>query len=78
MSINDRMGLRPAGERARLRSLSGIDCPQCGARYVVSNVIHHVLRWTCGTCAHGWSPSLADVERYNDRVRERDRLKVTG
>lgn len=74
--INEKMGMRPAGERARLRSLSGIRCPACDGRYVVSNVIHDRLTWTCGTCAHSWRPTLVDVQRYNGRVRERDRITV--
>ena len=74
--INDKLGLRPSGSRARLNSLSGVACPECHHHYVVSAVIHEVLRWSCGFCAHAWTPTLADVQRYNGRVRERDRLTV--
>lgn len=75
-SINSKMGIKPAGARARLNALSGVGCPNCPHRHVLSNVIHRRLTWACGVCGHVWEPSAADVEAYNGRVRERDRLEV--
>lgn len=73
--INEKMGLKPAGARKRLQSLSGVSCELCPSRDVRSNVIHGVLTWSCAFCGHAWKPSDLEVEHYNNRVRGRDRLE---
>lgn len=74
--IHEKLGIKAPGARARLRSLSGVQCPECKHRDVGSNVIHGQLRWVCHGCSHGWHPTPADIEAYNGRVRERDRIEV--
>ena len=74
--INDKLGLKPAGARARLNSLSGVKCPHCPHRHVISNAIHGRLTWACGACGHTWEPSDADITAYNGRVRSQDRIAV--
>lgn len=72
--INEKLGLKAAGARARLNSLSGVPCPECGGRHTISNKVHGQLRWCCGFCSHGWQPTAEEVVAYNQRVRERDRI----
>jgi transposase-like protein len=74
--INEKLGLRPAGARARMRCLSGVRCPACGHVHVVSNVIHGRLSWLCGACGHVWNPTPVEVQSYNGRVRDRDRIRI--
>lgn len=76
MGINSKLGLKPAGHRARMDALSGIACPRCPHHDVVSNVIHGTLEWMCAWCGYGWTPTAADVTAYNARVRGRDRIEV--
>ena len=72
--INGQMGLKAAGARARLNSLSGVRCPRCKGQHVISNVIHRRLLWMCGFCSESWAPTLAEIQTYNGRVRDRDRI----
>jgi hypothetical protein len=72
--INEKLGIKPAGARARLSSLSGVDCRSCGHVDVISNVIHRRLLWMCGWCSEAWEPTPAEIQAYNGRVRERDRI----
>jgi ribosomal protein L37AE/L43A len=73
-SINSKLGIKPAGARARLNSLSGVACPQCPHTDTVSSLVHKRRLWTCGWCSHSWSPSAEEIAAYNNRVRERDRI----
>jgi len=74
--INEKLGLKAAGKRARLNSLSGVQCPACPHRDVTSNVVHRRLSWRCAWCGHGWEPTAEEIAAYNGRVRERDRIEV--
>lgn len=81
-TINSKMGITPAGARARLNSLSGVMCQSppgedgrvCRHVDVVSVRIHNRLQWCCGWCSYQWEPTDAELARYNDRVRERDQI----
>jgi len=73
-SINEKLGFKPAGARARLNALSGVGCPRCPHHHVLSNVVHGRLLWTCGACAFAWTPTSDDLTAYNARVRDRDRI----
>lgn len=72
--INDKLGLKAAGARARLNSLSGVKCRMCPHSYVVSVVIHSALTWLCAFCGFSWRPTYAEVLSYNAGVRVRDRV----
>ena len=74
--INEKMGLKAAGARARLNSLSGVACPECRGCHVISNKVHGHLLWLCGFCSYAWSPTVAEIGAYNRRVRERDRIAL--
>lgn len=74
--INERNGLKPAGARHRMDSLSGVQCPNCPHRDVVSNTVSGRLVWLCGWCGNVWTPTVAELEAYNKRVRSRDRVEV--
>ena len=74
--INEKLGLKAAGARARLNALSGVPCPACHGRHVISTKVHGELRWRCGFCSHGWHPTVDEVGAYNRRVRERDRIAL--
>jgi transposase-like protein len=74
-SINSKMGLRPAGKRARLNALSGVACPTCQApdvRPVAARTPR--ARWFCAKCGESWEPTFEEIRTYNGRVRERDRI----
>jgi transposase-like protein len=73
-SINSKLGLRPAGKRTRLNALSGVQCPACRGYDVRPFTVHAVRRWLCAKCSHAWTPTTGEVDAYNDRVRERDRI----
>lgn len=60
----------------RMESLSGVHCPNCPHTDVVSNVVSGRLVWLCGWCGNVWTPTTADVDAYNARVRTRDRIAV--
>lgn len=76
-SINSKLGLKPAGARARLNSLSGVKCAAaCGHTDTVSVIIHKRLTWCCGWCSHQWQPSPAEVVAYNARCRPHDRIEI--
>lgn len=74
--INEKLGIKAGGARARLNALSGVPCQRCPHRDVISNVIHRRLTWMCGWCSHSWHPTTEEVEAYNARVRARDRIEV--
>jgi hypothetical protein len=76
--INEKLGLRPAGARARLNALSGVACPRCPHHDVSSNIVHRELWWRCGWCSHGWHPTDEEIAAYNDRVRDRDHVSRSG
>lgn len=75
--INQKLGLKPAGTRARLNALSGVRCQVCPHVDVIANVINGVQLWMCGWCSHSWTPTSGELDAYNGRVRERDRIEVT-
>ncbi len=83
-SINQKLGLKPAGARRRLDSLSGVRCPNCGhtdtlSLYVrVPTTARHPnrLQWTCRGCGQSRYPTVAEVVAYNQRVRPRDQIEV--
>jgi hypothetical protein len=72
--INEKMGLKAAGARKRLDSLSGVACPNCPHRDVISNTVSGRLVWMCGWCSHIWTPTVEEIEAYDNRVRARDRI----
>ena len=74
--INEKLGLKAAGARKRLNSLSGVGCPTCPHHDVTSNVIRGRLTWFCRGCSHAWEPTVAEVEAYNARVRAWDRIEA--
>lgn len=74
--INEKLGLKAAGHRARLDHLSGVQCPNCPHRDVCSNRVSGRLVWLCGWCGNVWTPSAADVAAYNAKVRGRDRIEA--
>lgn len=74
--INQKLGLKAAGARARLNSLSGVRCPVCPHVDTISNVIHGRLRWMCGWCSHSWAPTADEIAAYNTRVRARDQIRT--
>jgi hypothetical protein len=65
--INEKLGLRPAPPRAMMRD-AGKDeaarlktsrqCPLCGERWVVENVIHGVAKAMCSRCSYNWRPGV--------------------
>jgi len=76
-SINQKMGMKPAGRRKALNRLSGVNCPTCHApdvRPTTTSGREGVRRWFCAKCGETWTPTDADVAAYNARVRERDQL----
>jgi len=75
-TINSKLGLKAAGARARMNSLSGVRCPNCPHVDVVSNRVSGRLVWMCGWCGNIWAPTASDVASYNARVRERDRISA--
>lgn len=74
--INEKLGLKPAGQRARMNSLSGVQCPNCPHRDVVSNTVSGRLVWLCGWCGNVWTPTAQEIAEYNQYVRQRDRISV--
>jgi hypothetical protein len=66
-SINEKLGLRPAGKRAMMKlpkdraravALTAATCPKCGQRGVRELTLHGQLKWCCSWCAHSWMPSV--------------------
>lgn len=58
------MGLRPAGKRRMMRlpknrqaaiALTAAQCPACGQRGVIENVIKGERRRMCSWCSEGWT-----------------------
>lgn len=74
--INEKLGIKAAGARKRMDSLSGVQCPNCPHRDVISSFTSGRLIWCCGWCGNVWTPSPADVAAYNARVWDRDRIEV--
>jgi ribosomal protein L37AE/L43A len=61
--INDKLGLRPAGQRNMMKlpktgahraALTSAKCPACGQRGVVEHKLHGARTWMCTWCAHHW------------------------
>lgn len=76
--INEKLGLKSAGARHRLNALSGVQCPSCRGAHVMSNLISGRLLWMCGFCSESWEPTLVEIQKYNGRVRDRDRIVLKG
>jgi hypothetical protein len=74
--INQKLGLKAAGQRARLNGLSGVKCQACPHHDVISNVIHGRVSWMCAWCSHQWQPTVAEIQEYNRHVRGRDRIEA--
>lgn len=62
-SINEKLGLRRARKRRMMNlpknistraDLTAAQCPACGARGVIENVIHGKRRRMCVWCSEGW------------------------
>lgn len=75
-TINQKLGLKPAGPRKRMDSLSGVKCPNCPHTDVVSNTVSGRLVWMCGWCSNIWTPTADEIAAYNVRVLARDRIPV--
>jgi ssDNA-binding Zn-finger/Zn-ribbon topoisomerase 1 len=62
-TINEKRGLRRAGKRRMMKlpknraaaaDLTAAQCPKCGSRGVIENVIHGRRRRMCSKCSEGW------------------------
>ena len=62
-SINEKLGLKPAGKRSFMRlpksrsqatALTAAQCPVCRQRGLREAVFHGQLKRFCSWCAHSW------------------------
>lgn len=63
-SINQKLGIRPAGrrrmmalptDRAAAADLTAAKCPDCGQRGVIQHVIHGKKTRMCSWCSATWT-----------------------
>ncbi len=75
-SINEKMGLKPAGARTSTKSkrlVTALRCDHCGCRQVLASAIEQGWVW-CGGCGHRWPAPDVDLPI----VRGADRRKASG
>jgi ribosomal protein S27AE len=68
--INEKLGLKPVTRRRPMMRDAGKDaaaaiktsrtCPECGAGWVLDNVIRGRRRLMCSRCSYGWNWTPAD------------------